>query len=59
RDGRTLARRGRSLRAGKRTLRLPIETGTRAGGAQLTLVLTDAAGNRRVIRRTVHVPRRR
>ena len=27
-----------TLRAGKRTLRLPIETGTRAGGAQLTLV---------------------
>ena len=48
RDGRTLARRSRSLRAGKRTLRLPIETGTRTGGAQLTLVLTDAAGNRRV-----------
>ena len=59
REGRTLARRSRTLRAGKRTLRLPIETGTRAGGAQLTLVLTDAAGNRRVIRRTVHVPRRR
>ena len=59
RDGRTLARRSRTLRAGKRTLRLPIETGTRAGGAQLTLVLSDAAGNRRVVRRTVHVPRRR
>ncbi len=59
RDGRTLARRSRTLRAGKRTIRLPIETQTRAGGAQVTLVLTDAAGNRRVIRRTVHVPRRR
>ena len=57
--GRTLARRSRALRAGKRTLRLPIATGTRAGGAQLTLVLTDAAGNRCVIRRTIHVPRRR
>ena len=59
RAGRTLARETRTLRAGTRTVRVPIRGDVKAGGARLTLTLTDAAGNERTLRRTLHVPRRR
>jgi len=56
RDGRTLAVRTVALQPGARTVRLPIGRRIKAGGARVTLTLTDAAANKRAYRRTVHVP---
>ena len=59
RAGRTLARRTVDLTAGDHTVRVPIGGAVRAGGARVTLTLTDAAQNTRTYHRSVHIPTRR
>jgi hypothetical protein len=58
RSGRRLLRERTTVAPGTHTLKLPIASHVRAGGAQLRLILTDAAGNRETLRRSVHIPRR-
>ncbi len=59
RDGRRLLRERATLDPGTHTLKLPIASHVRAGGAQLRLTLTDGAGNHETLHRNVHIPRRR
>jgi hypothetical protein len=56
RGGRTIARRQVALKAGTRKPALVLAKGVAAGSASLVLTLKDAAGNRKVVRRTVNVP---
>jgi protocatechuate 3,4-dioxygenase beta subunit len=59
RAGNRLAhKRVETLAAGRRTVRVRVPSRVRGGLARLVLVLRDGAGNTRIIRRTVRVPRR-
>jgi protocatechuate 3,4-dioxygenase beta subunit len=55
---RLVHKRVESLAAGRRTVNLRVPSRVRGGPARLVLVLSDGAGNTRLIRRTVTVPRR-
>jgi len=58
RGGRAIAqKRIARLAPGRRSMAVPIGHETPAGAATLKLALRDRAGNRKVIRRRVHVPR--
>jgi hypothetical protein len=60
RAGKRLAhRRVERLAAGRRTVAVQVPSRVRGGAARVVLVLEDRAGNTRIIRRTVRVPRRR
>jgi protocatechuate 3,4-dioxygenase beta subunit len=60
RAGKRLAhKRVEALAAGRRTVRVRVPSHVRGGPARLVLVLRDGAGNTRIIRRAVRVPRRR
>jgi protocatechuate 3,4-dioxygenase beta subunit len=59
RAGHTLAQRKLALTAGSHTLRLPLGRTVKAGGARVTIRLTDGVANTRTSVRTVHVPKRR
>jgi protocatechuate 3,4-dioxygenase beta subunit len=56
RGGRTIARRHVALKAGTRKPALVLAEGVAAGSATLVLTLKDAAGNAKVVRRTLRVP---
>ena len=57
RRGRLLARKRKSsLATGTRTVEVPIGARVDAGPAAVKLVLTDAAGNTRVVRRQLRIP---
>jgi protocatechuate 3,4-dioxygenase beta subunit len=56
RGGRTLARRRRRIGPGRSRLRLALPGAVEGGPARLRVELGDAAGNRKTIKRTVHVP---
>jgi protocatechuate 3,4-dioxygenase beta subunit len=59
RSGRRLARkRFSAVASGTHKLSVPIPNHVRGGAARLTLYLTDEAGNIRIIRRALHIPRR-
>ena len=60
RNGRTLLRTAkRSLAAGKHSFKVTIPSSVAAGAVTLRLTFTDAAGNTKTVKRTVHVARRR
>jgi len=48
-----------SLAAGRRAVNVRVPQRVRGGPARLVLVVADAAGNTRIIRRSVRIPRRR
>jgi protocatechuate 3,4-dioxygenase beta subunit len=52
----TLGRATGQLTAGVHQLRVGIGAGVASGAATLQVVLTDAAGNQKVLRRSLHVP---
>ncbi len=55
RGNRTVASRKATLQAGTRTVKVTIPDDAKAGAARLRLTLTDAAGNTKAYRRTVHI----
>jgi hypothetical protein len=57
RGGRRIASRKLILGAGSHTLRLAIGRTVAAGGAQVTIRLTDGAHNARTYTRAIHVPK--
>jgi protocatechuate 3,4-dioxygenase beta subunit len=60
RNGKTLVKTGsRSLATGTHTFTVTIPGAVKAGAATLRLTFTDAAGNTKTAKRTVHVARRR
>ena len=60
RNGNRLTRkRFTGVEAGTHRLSVPIPGHVRGGAARLTLYVTDQAGNMRIIRRALHIPRRR
>ena len=60
RNGNRLTRkRFTGVEAGTHRLSVPIPRHVRGGAARLTLYVTDQAGNMRIIRRALHIPRRR
>jgi protocatechuate 3,4-dioxygenase beta subunit len=56
RGKRVIAKRSRNLAAGNSSLRLEVANGVDPGPATLKLTLTDAAGNRKRLKRTVNLP---
>ena len=50
-----MASRKVTLAAGTRALKVTIPESSKAGAAQLTLTLADAAGNSKRYKRTVHI----
>jgi protocatechuate 3,4-dioxygenase beta subunit len=59
RSGHRLARKRFSgVASGTHKLAVPIPNHVRGGAARLTLYVTDGAGNIRIIRRALHIPRR-
>jgi protocatechuate 3,4-dioxygenase beta subunit len=58
RGARTLVRRAGALQPGTRRIALAIPASTSRGPARLRLTLRDAAGNTRVIQRSLQIPRR-
>ena len=56
---RRIALRRTTLSAGTHTVRINLRSGVRAGAARLTLRLKDSAGNSKLYRRSLHVPKRR
>jgi protocatechuate 3,4-dioxygenase beta subunit len=58
RGGRTLAADDADLAVGTHSFRVTIPAAVSAGGAQLTLTVTDAAGNKKTIRKAIHVRKR-
>jgi hypothetical protein len=47
-----------ALAAGTHRVAVPIPNHVRAGGARVTLTVHDQAGNIKVIRRPLHIPKR-
>ena len=55
RGGKTVASRKVTLATGTRALKVTIPESSKAGAAQLTLTIADAAGNSKRYKRTVHI----
>jgi hypothetical protein len=47
------------VESGTRRLGVPIPSHIRGGVARLVLYAEDGAGNTKILRRTIHIPRRR
>lgn len=59
RNGRRLSRRRfTGVESGTHRLAVPIPSHVRGGVARLVLYAQDAAGNTKIVRRTIHIPRR-
>jgi protocatechuate 3,4-dioxygenase beta subunit len=59
RSGKTLLKKSRSLSTGTHSFKVTIPNSVKAGAATLRVTFTDAAGNTKVAKRTVHVAKRR